>query len=225
MTMKILALDTSTEYCSVALLAGDALFTRDILAGQRHSSLLVPLVDEVLAEGGVRLPELDGIAFGSGPGSFTGLRIGCGVVQGLAFGADLPVLGICTLLALAEGSEVERVVACLDARMGEVYHAVYQKIDGAWQEIIPPGLYAPVDLPLPPGEGWVGCGSGFAAYRDALRQRHGVCLSQVLPDAPPRARDIARLAAPLFECGAGKDAAQAAPLYIRNKVALKTSER
>lgn len=225
MTMKILALDTSTEYCSVALLIGDALFNRDILAGQRHSSLLVPLVDEVLAEGGVSLPDLDGIAFGSGPGSFTGLRIGCGVVQGLAFGADLPVLDICTLLALAEGSEAERVVTCLDARMGEVYHAVYQKVDGTWQELIPPGLYAPADMPLPPGEGWVGCGSGFAAYGDALRQRHGGCLSRVLPDAPPRARDIARLAAPLLERGAGMDAALAAPLYIRNKVALKTSER
>lgn len=225
MTMKILALDTSTEYCSVALLTGDVLFAREILAGQRHSSLLVPLVGEVLAEGGASLPELDGIAFGSGPGSFTGLRIGCGVVQGLAFGANLPVVGVSTLLALAEGSAAERVVACLDARMGEVYHAVYEKVGGAWQELSPPGLFAPAEVPLPPGAGWAGCGSGFAVHGDALRQRHGGCLSQVLPDAPPRARDIARLAAPLLGRGAGMDAAQAAPLYIRNKVALKTSER
>ncbi len=225
MSMKILAFDTSTEYCSVALLAGETLFTRDILAGQRHSGLLLPLVDEMLAEGGMGLAELDGIAFGSGPGSFTGLRIGCGVAQGLAFGAGLPVLGVSTLLALAEGSAAKRAVACLDARMGEVYHAVYEKDGGAWREICAPGLFAPADIPLPPGAGWEGCGSGFAVHGDVLRRRHGGCLSRVLPDAPPRAGDIARLAAPAFERGEGGDAALAAPLYIRNKVALKTSER
>jgi tRNA threonylcarbamoyladenosine biosynthesis protein TsaB len=223
--MKILAFDTSTEYCSVAVLADGELFSREILAGQRHSSLLLPLVGEVLAECGMELHELDGIAFGCGPGSFTGLRIGCGVAQGLALGADLPVIGVSTLLALAEGSGGARVIACLDARMGEVYHAAYEKGAEGWQVVAEPGLFAPQAVPELAGEGWVGSGSGFAAYGEALRQSYAGQLSGVIADAPPRASDMARLAAPLFERGAGMDAAQAAPLYIRNKVALKTSER
>ena len=225
MAMKILALDTSTEYCSVAVLADGELFSREILAGQRHSALLLLLVAEVLAEYGATLATLDGIAFGSGPGSFTGLRIGCGVVQGLAFGADLPVIGVSTLLALAQGCACERVIACLDARMGEVYHAAYEKDGAGWREVAAAGLYAPLEAPLPQGAGWVGCGSGFAAYGAALRQRYDGQLTSVLADAPPRARDIAQLALPLFARGEGMDAALAAPLYIRNKVALKTSER
>jgi len=225
MVMKILALDTSTEYCSVAVLADGELFSREILAGQRHSALLLPLVAEVLAECGATLATLDGIAFGSGPGSFTGLRIGCGVAQGLALGADLPVVGVSTLLALAQGCGGERVIACLDARMGEVYHAAYERNGGGWRELAQPGLYAPLEAPLPQGPGWVGCGSGFAAYGAALRQRYAGQLAGVQADAPPRARDIAQLALPQFARGEGVDAALAAPLYIRNKVALKTSER
>ena len=223
--MKILAFDTSSEYCSIAVLAGGELFSREILAGQRHSALLLPQVAEVLAECGIGLAALDGIAFGSGPGSFTGLRIGCGVAQGLAFGADLPVIGVSTLLALAQGCGGERVIACLDARMGEVYHSAYEKNAEGWRELAEPGLYAPPDAPLPPGEGWIGCGSGFAAHGDALCRRYAGRLTDVLADAPPRARDIAQLALPRFVCGEGMDAALAAPLYIRNKVALKTCER
>ena len=223
--MKILALDTSTEHCSVAIWADGELFARDILAGQRHSELLLPLVSEMLAERGLNLRELDGIAFGSGPGSFTGLRIGCGVAQGLAFGADLPVVGISTLLALAQGTEGERVIACLDARMGEVYHAVYERGAEGWREVSDPGLYAPQDAPMVAGDDWTGCGSGFAAYGEALCERYAGQLQTLIPGVFPQARDIACLAAPLFERGEGMDAALAAPLYIRNKVALKTSER
>lgn len=223
--MKILALDTSTEYCSVAVLADGALFAREILAGQRHSTLLLPLVNETLAQCAVELCALDGIAFGSGPGSFTGLRIACSVAQGLAFGAALPVLGVSTLLALAHGCGQSRVIACLDARMGEVYHAAYEKHGAQWRETAAPGLYSPQDVPLPQGGGWFGCGSGFNAHGESLRQRFGAQLAGVTADSPPRASDMARLALPFFERGDGQDAAQAAPLYIRNKIALKTSER
>lgn len=226
--MKILAFDTSTEYCSVAVWADGELYTRDVLAGQRHSELLLPLVGEMLAERGLSLRALDGIAFGSGPGSFTGLRIGCGVAQGLAFGAGLPVIGVSTLLALAQGAQGaqnERVIACLDARMGEVYHAAYERRAEGWCEVLGPGLYAPQDAPMVAGEGWTGCGSGFAAHLEALRGRYAGQLHSVISDAFPQAHNIARLAAPLFARGEGKDAALAAPLYIRNKVALKTSER
>jgi tRNA threonylcarbamoyladenosine biosynthesis protein TsaB len=223
--MKILSLDSSTELCSVALWLDGEMLVREELAGQRHSELLLPMVQDVLAEAGLDLKALDGIAFGEGPGSFTGLRIGCGVVQGLAFGADLPVAGVCTLLALAEASGASRVIACLDARMGEVYHGVYEKIDDEWRTLIAPGLSSPQQVPDVAGEHWVGCGNGFSAHGEVLRSRYAGQLVEVMPDVLPHAAQIAVLGAAQFNRGLGMDAAEAAPLYIRNKVALKTSER
>jgi tRNA threonylcarbamoyladenosine biosynthesis protein TsaB len=117
------------------------------------------------------------------------------------------------------------VVACLDARLGEVYHAAYERDAEGWREVIGPGLYAPQRAPMVAGDGWTGCGSGFAAHGEALRERYANQLQGVVSDTFPHARDIAKLAAPLFARGEGRDAALAAPLYIRNKVALKTSER
>lgn len=224
--MKLLALDTSTEYLSLALLLDGALAERELLAGQSHSQRILPLLRELLDEAGVGLRDLDGIAFGAGPGSFTGLRIGCGVAQGLAFGVGLPVIGVSTLLSLAEDAQgASKVIACLDARMGEVYHAVYEKTAAGWQEIIAPGLHAPDLVPVIEGEGWTGIGSGWKAYAQALEQHYGPQLAQCLPQAYPRAAAIARLALPEFEAGLGRPASEAAPLYIRNKVALTTRER
>src|SRR5262245_29622614 len=115
----------------------------------------------LLAEHGLSLRGLDGIAFGAGPGSFTGLRIACGVSQGLAFGADLPVTGVSTLAALAEAAGAERVVCCLDARMGQVYHAAYEKGRTDWLVVHEPSLTAPAEAPLPPGAAlWTGAGAG-----------------------------------------------------------------
>ncbi|MDP1939061.1 MAG: tRNA (adenosine(37)-N6)-threonylcarbamoyltransferase complex dimerization subunit type 1 TsaB, partial [Gallionella sp.] len=115
--MKVLALETSTEYCSVALWQDGAVLEHCERVGQKHSELLVPMLDAVLREAGCAIRDMDGIAYGSGPGSFTGVRIACGVTQGLAFGASLPVAGVCTLQALAEASGRQRVIAALDARM------------------------------------------------------------------------------------------------------------
>ena len=223
--MKILALDTSTEYCSLTLQLGSAVLSREVLAGQRHSELILPMLQALLAEADVTLNSLDGIAFGSGPGSFTGLRIGCGVAQGLAFGADLPVAGICTLAALAEGTGAGRVISCLDARMSEVYHGIYEKREGTWHTLSAPGLYSPQDAPPVSGHDWTGCGSGFAAYGEALRARYGDAMQTVIGDVFPHARHIATLALPVFERGQGVAPWEAAPLYIRDKVVLKTSER
>lgn len=223
--MKILALDTSTEHCSVALWLDGEVILRETLAGQRHSELVLPMVQAVLAESGLRLQQLDGIAFGAGPGSFTGLRIGCGVAQGLAFGADLPVAAISTLEALAQGGGGERVIACLDARMSEVYHAIYEKSDAGWHMLSAPGLCAPADAPAVDGTGWTGCGSGFAAYSEALRARYGEHLARVDGMLYPHAREIAVLASAVFHDDAGVPAWEAAPLYIRDKVALKVNER
>ncbi|SNR89024.1 tRNA threonylcarbamoyladenosine biosynthesis protein TsaB [Methylobacillus rhizosphaerae] len=224
--MKLLALDTSTEYLTLALLLDGKEYSRELLAGQTHSQRILPLLRELLDEARVELRELDGIAFGAGPGSFTGLRIGCGVAQGLAFGANLPVIGVSTLLALAEDTlGADKVIACLDARMGEVYHAAYERTATGWQEVIAPGLYAPDAVPEIKGEGWAGTGSGWKTYAQALEQRYGQQLDQCFSDAYPSAAAIARLALPGFEAGLGCPASEAAPIYIRNKVALTTSER
>lgn len=223
--LKILALDTSTEFCSVALWRDGSVDEREAHAGQRHSELLLGMVDDLLAPHDLRVSGLDGIAYGQGPGSFTGLRIASGVTQGLAFAAGLPVAGIGTLLAMAEAAHAERVVCCLDARMGEIYHAAYVRSGAGWQTVCEPGLWAPADAPPLPQGAWFGCGNAFSVYRDALQKRYEGVLSATAPDLMPHARDIVRLAVPLFEQGKGMDAALAAPVYIRDKVALRTDER
>src|SRR3990167_3346738 len=151
--MNILALETSTEYCSVALWQDGAIVERCELVGQKHSELLMQMLDDVLQDAGLRVQGVDGIAFGKGPGSFTGVRIACGVAQGLALGANLPVAGVCTLQALAEASGKPRVIAALDARMGEIYHAAYERRDDAWFEVSEPRLCKPEEAPLVSGDG------------------------------------------------------------------------
>lgn len=223
--MRILALETSTEYCSVALWLDGVLHERCELVGQQHSVVLLPMLDGLLREAGMPLRDLDGIAFGAGPGSFTGVRIACGVAQGLAFGASLPVLGISTLLALAQASGRDKVIAALDARMAEVYCAAYERRDGEWLTVHEPALCLPQDMPCLEGGSWFGVGSGFLAHGDLLRACYAAQLAEVDAQAVPQAGAIAQLAAPLFAAGGGVDAAEALPLYLRDKVALKTSER
>ncbi len=223
--MKILAFDTSTEYLSLALWLDGEVTARDQLAGQTHSSLILPQLREMLDAAGLELTDFDGIAFGAGPGSFTGLRIGCGVAQGLAFGAGLPVLGVSTLMALASASEQDKIIACLDARMGEVYHAAYVRQRGGWATVHAPGLYAPQAVPAVEGDGWHGMGSGWGAYGETLASAYTGRIAGTDTTAFPHARQIATLAAPLFEKGLGKPAHEAAPVYIRNKVAFTMSER
>lgn len=223
--MNILALDTSTEHCSVALWRDGAVHERAVHAGQGHSEILTDMVDAVLAEGGLRLNRVDGIAYGQGPGSFTGLRIACAVAQGLAFPADIPLAGIGTLHAMALACGAAKVLCCLDARMQEIYHAAYVREGDTYREVSPPRVCAPAAAPQLPDDGWTGCGSGFVTYHGLLRQRYGAVLARVADDVYPHARDIARLAAPVFAAGQGIPAEEAAPLYIRDKVALKTAER
>lgn len=227
--MRILALDTSTEYLSLALQLDGASLRYDVLAGQSHSQQVLPQIRALLDEANIKLADLDGIAFGAGPGSFTGVRIACGVAQGLAFGANLPVVGVNTLMALAESSFQEnatnKVIACLDARMGEIYHAAYEKKVGVWQEVSASGLYKPQDAPMIAGNDWVGAGSGWLTYGEDLGAIYASQVSQTLPNALPTACAILAIATLLFAAGLGKPAHEAAPIYIRNKVALKTAER
>ena len=226
--MQILSIDTSTEFLSLALWLNGRVLSRDIHAGQTHSQQILPTLRELLDEAKVELTTLDGIAFGAGPGSFTGLRIACGVAQGLAFGANLPVVAVSTLQALAQQSGAEKVIACLDARMGEIYHAAYEKNKGEWIEVSAPALFKPEDAPKVAGGDWVGVGTGWLVYPEALQAVYGEQLREMpAPDhhSHPTASSIAELALSTFEAGLARPAHEAAPIYIRNKVALKMSER
>jgi tRNA threonylcarbamoyladenosine biosynthesis protein TsaB len=222
--MKILAFDTSTEYLSVSLGVGDDVRTYDCLAVQQHSSLLLPTVSKLIAEAGITLQQLDCIAFGAGPGSFTGLRIACSAAQGLAFGADIPVMGVSTLLALAEASGAERVIAAIDARMGEIYHAAYEKNASGWQEIIAPNLCKPDDAPSVVGTNWVGVGNAFAVYEN-LQKMYSRQLLRIDATIFPHALNIISLAKIEFLAGRAVAAEFAAPVYIRNKVAMTHVEQ
>ncbi len=223
--MNILAVETSGDYCSVALWRDGKIDDREMPAEQRQSGMLIDMVHALLSECGVALRQLDGIAYGAGPGSFTGLRVACGVVQGLATGMDRPVVGVGTLMALAQSTSATRVVCCIDARMSEVYHAAYEKHVEGWRAIHDPGVYAPDEVPPLPGVDWQACGNGFAVYGDMLRGCYARQLAGIDDTAHPRAREVAMLGVPIFAAGGGLSAEHAAPIYVRDKVALKTHER
>ena len=223
--MNILAIETSTEYCSVTLWRDGVVSERCEQVGQKHSELLLAMLDGLLQEEGIAVKQVDGIGFGKGPGSFTGVRIACGVAQGLAFGADLKVVGVCTLQALAQASVHDKVIAALDARMSEVYLAAYEKHEDVWVTVLEPCLCKAEDAPVLAGSEWYGVGTGFAVNEGALALRYAEQLSGVDVLLVPQASAVAQLAALAFAQGKGVDAAQALPLYLRDKVALKTSER
>ena len=223
--MKLLVLDTSTEWCSAALWLDGRIHARRVLAGQRHSSLLLPMVDALLRESAIVLRQLDGIGYGAGPGSFTGLRIACAVTQGLAFGADLPVVGVSTLESIAEQTGAERVLAVLDARMAEVYWAAYRRDGAGWRAVAEPQLALPESVTVPEGGDWIGAGNGFVALGDVLRPRLAAQLLRIDDTVMPDAAAMAPLAVRAFERGEGMDAALAAPIYLRDKVALTVDER
>jgi len=216
----IAALETSTEWCSVALWVGGEIVGAERRAGSRHSELALPMLAALFEKTDTKPDALDAVAFGAGPGSFTGLRIACGLAQGLALARGLPVLGVSTLEAIAEESSVARVVACLDARMREVYYAALERSDTGWREVVPAQCVAPAAAPPPPGEGWVGAGSGFAAFPQFLENS----VIAVNPEIHPSAISVARLAAQRLTAGEGVDAAEAAPLYVRDKVAFTREE-
>lgn len=223
--MKLLVLDTATEWCSAALWLDGELRARRELAEQRHSSLLLPMIDALLEEAGIALRQLDGIGYGAGPGSFTGLRIACAVTQGLALGADLPVAGVSTLESLAAQTGAARVLTLLDARMAEVYWAAYERVGENWREVVEPCLALPDSVHVPDGDDWVGAGNGFAVLGESRRTEIASKLVRLDKTLMPDAAAMAPLVAAAFARGEGRDAAQAAPIYLRDKVALTVDER
>lgn len=219
--VKLLAFDTSTELLSVALQpgAGQPMLEHAGAGGAQASASLIPAIEHLLARAGVGLRELDAIAFGRGPGSFTGLRTACAVAQGLAFGAARPVLPIDTLLAVAEDARgrcgADEVVAVLDARMGEVYWAAYRReASGAWTTVTPPRLGRPEAVEIPPG--WAVAGNALALLPPGTEPRI---------EALPTASALLRLAPVALDLHHGGSARDALPLYIRDKVAQTTEER
>lgn len=220
--VNLLAVETSTEWCSVALLRGADLLVEEALAVNRHSEMVVPMVRRLLARAALDARALDGFAFGQGPGSFTGIRIACGLVQGLAFGAGRPVVGVPSLLALAEEHPGDRVVAAVDARMGEAYLAAYERVRGEWETVVAPCLAGAGSLPALPAGTWTGMGSGFDRHA-WLREGWRGSVESFVADRLPRAWGVARIAERRFAHAV--PAEQATPLYLRDKVALTTEER
>lgn len=219
--MNLLALETSTEVCSLALRRGAGpVVEQQSAGGARASASLIPAIQALLAGAGLRVAELDAIVFGRGPGSFTGLRTACAIAQGLAFGGNVPVLPVDTLLAVAEDARARagatRVVAVLDARMDEVYWGAYEWEPGGWHRHGDCQLGRPEAVPLPAG--WALAGNALAVCGERLP-------AGVRIEAWPTAAALLRLAPPLLAAGEGRPAAQALPLYIRDKVAQTTEER
>jgi tRNA threonylcarbamoyladenosine biosynthesis protein TsaB len=222
--MLILALETSTESGSCALWHDGELVERFCPAGRSHSETLLPLVRELLDAAGVKIGQLDAIAFGVGPGAFTGLRVACGAAQGLAVAANIPLIPVTSLEAMAALSGAEKVLALLDARMGEVYAGCYEKTADGYRlqgEIL---VAAPAAVLLPTGADWLACGNAPAVY-PLLQERLAAAGIPVQQGVLPTAAGLISLALPRAELGEGIDAALAAPLYIRDKVAKTVAER
>ncbi|POC45303.1 tRNA (adenosine(37)-N6)-threonylcarbamoyltransferase complex dimerization subunit type 1 TsaB [Vibrio vulnificus] len=227
MSAKILAIDTATENCSVALLVGDQVFSRSEVAPRDHTKKVLPMVEEVLQQAGLKLTDLDALAFGRGPGSFTGVRIGIGIAQGLAFGADLPMIGISTLAAMAQGSfrvhGATLVVTAIDARMDEVYWGRYQRQqDGSWLAVDAECVIPPAQLAqniTADQQSWTSAGTGWDAYAESLANLPlNIEAGEVLY---PDAQDIVVLAK--YELAGGNTVAveESSPVYLRDNVAWK----
>ncbi len=218
--MKILALETAADPGSVALYVDGEVLSRLCPGDSTNSASLLPMAEDLLHSRGLVFADLEGIAFGLGPGSFTGLRVSCGIAQGLSMARDIPLLGIGTLAAMAASTGAERVLATLDARMGEVYCAFFE--NGALRGEI--GVYAPEAVPVPEASDWLACGNALIAY-PSLRERLAKHVRLWRPDVMPSAAAVARLAAPRLARGERIDPAGAAPLYVRDKVAKTVTER
>lgn len=220
----LLAFETATEACSVALFVDGEVRERFEVAPRRHAELALPWADALLAEAGVTRSQLDAIAVGRGPGAFTGVRLAISLAQGIALALDRPVVPVSTLAALAMQAQGD-AIAAIDARMGEVYLGAFRRDGEGVAALTPEVVCAPDQAELPPAGAWHGLGTGFDAVDGALRQRFGAQLAGVDAAALPHAADVARLAAIAFARGEAVAPERAEPAYLRNQVALTLAEQ
>lgn len=223
--MKLLAIETSTEACSVAVYVDGEVRERHELAPRRHTQLVLPWADELLAEAGLRKSQLDAIAVGRGPGAFTGVRLAIAIVQGLALALDRPVLPVSTLAALAMQGQGERILAAIDARMGEVYLGEFLRGRDALVQAAGPEVIVPPSQAVLPAAKVHGVGTGYGAESGALVARLADSLQGFDASALPRAADLALLAAAAYERGEALAPDALEPAYLRDKVALTLEEQ
>jgi len=224
MSELLLAIETSTPACSAALSIDGVVIERYALAPRQHAVLILPMIESLLLEAGISVAQLDALAFGRGPGSFTGVRIAASVIQGIAFAADLPVVPVSTLATLALGgmriTDKTQVMAALDARKSEIYWGCYTAAeDGAVVLHEDERVCVPTDISYPDQGDWVGVGSGWEAHGESLLQKTAGQVVRVLPDFEPRAEDVARLAMLDYRRGVMTEPEAAVPVYLRNDVA------
>jgi tRNA threonylcarbamoyladenosine biosynthesis protein TsaB len=224
--MKILAIDTSSEACSAALLIDGDVNQHFEVAPREHSKLILPMIESLLNEAGITLRQLDSLAFGRGPGSFTGIRVATGVIQGIALGAGLPVVPVSTLAAMAQGRHREhgdtKILTALDARMDEVYWCQYRISEqGLAEAMTDEVVCAPGQVSIPLDQQWVAIGSGWNTYSEQLIPLLDKHVELIEPDRYPQSHDIAVLAVEGFEKGEAVPAEQALPVYLRDQVAWK----
>ncbi|HEX7815335.1 tRNA (adenosine(37)-N6)-threonylcarbamoyltransferase complex dimerization subunit type 1 TsaB [Dyella sp.] len=226
--MNLLAIETATEACSVALLHGDEIIARSEIAPRRHAELVLPMADALLAEAGLGRHALDAIAVGRGPGAFTGVRLGVSLAQGMALALDRPVVTVSSLAALALEAEDEdaAILAVIDARMGEIYAASYRRDGRGGLVALDQERVCTADaLVLPQAQAWQIVGTGWSTYETVLRERLSVAPVRAEGARYPQARHVAELAAGEFRAGRAHAPEQALPIYLRDKVALTLVEQ
>lgn len=220
---RILAIDTVSQMCSVALQSEERTFYREQRAPQQHTALVLDMIQSVLDEARLEFVKLDAIAFSRGPGSFTGLRICAGVAQGLALAHNLPVLPVSSLAILAQGgwreTQQPQILACMDARKNEVYVACFKHQDGIMCLSGEEQVIAPSQVCTPGSGSWLGIGNGFSSYAHELRENRQVNVNKVISNAEPLARDMLPLALAMYKQDLTVAAGLALPVYLRDNVA------
>ena len=217
-------MDTSTEYMSLGLKIYEDFHSINIKAGQTHSEIVLPEINKFLSDHQLTTKDLDAIAFGKGPGSFTGIRIACGIAYGLGYGASIPVIGVNNLLALADRSGKNKVISVIDARMGEIYFSAYIKEGKTFSEPMFEGVYKPDELPRIKESGWTLIGNAIETYKQEMKDHFGQQIENLIDGPIEVVESISKLATPsiknkIFEL------IHAEPVYLRNKVAFTIEER
>ena len=222
--MKILSIDACTEIISISLIIEKVITEKNFPSGKDYSGNILPEIKILLSESNLKITDIDAIAFGAGPGSFTGIRVACGIAYGIAYANNLPIIGVNTLEALALLSKHENSISCIDARMGQVYLGIYQNKNDVISPFIEPGVFNPSELPeLPKIKKAIIIGSGLSSYKEQFKSQYSDIELEYFDGKCLLASAIASLATSQFENGFNLK--NAAPIYIRNKVALTTKER